>query len=226
MNGLRAAVAEVEALSGMLSAADLEKNDVLLCPPATLLLPMVDKKLSNVALGGQDCHAERSGAHTGDLSAEMLAEAGASYCIVGHSERRADHGEHDANVRAKAEACHQTGLTPIICVGESYKDRAQGKAVKVVTSQLWASLPETDGPYVVAYEPIWAVGTGSTPTPDDIAEVHAALREVVKPGTRLLYGGSVKAGNAAEILSVPNVDGALVGGASLKADDFYGIIAA
>lgn len=226
MNGLQAAIAQAEALSEMLTPGDLEKNDVLICPPATLLSAMAVGKRSNIALGGQDCHMEATGAHTGDISAEMLMEAGAGYCIVGHSERRTDHGEQDTLVRQKAEACHRSGMIPIICVGESHGDRTEGNAIKVVTSQLWASLPETEGTYVVAYEPIWAIGTGLTPTTDDIAEMHAALREVVKPNTRLLYGGSVKPGNAAEILSVANVDGALVGGASLKADDFYGIIAA
>lgn len=226
MHGFKASMGEVEALSGLLTEEDLEDNDVLICPPVTLLMSLGDRTHPGIALGGQDCHTEETGAHTGCVSAEMLAEAGASYCIVGHSERRAKHGEHDALVRQKATACHRAGLTPIVCVGESFTDRAQGKAVKVVTSQLWASLPESEGPLVVAYEPVWAVGSGSTPTPDDIGEVHAALREVAGPAARILYGGSVKPANAASILNVPNVHGVLVGGASLKAEEFYGIISA
>ncbi|WP_370338023.1 triose-phosphate isomerase [Parvularcula marina] len=226
MHGLKAAMGEIEALSGKLTPADLEKSDVLICPPATLLMGLAERAHNGVALGGQNCHQEEMGAFTGDISAEMLAEAGASYCIVGHSERRAKHGEHDALVRQKADACHRAGITPIICVGESFTDRAQGKAVKVVTSQLWASLPEDHSQVVVAYEPVWAVGSGAIPTLDDIGEVHAALREVAGQNARILYGGSVKPSNAAQILSVPNVHGVLVGGASLKAEEFYGIISA
>lgn len=226
MNGLRAALGEVEDLSGRLTAEDLERSDVLVCPPVTLLGALAGLKLPNVAMGAQDCHAAVSGAHTGDVAAEMLAEAGASHVIVGHSERRADHGESDAVVKAKAEAVHRAGLVPIVCVGETLEEREAGRAVEIVTSQVNGSMPSTDGEVVVAYEPVWAIGTGKTPTTDDIAEIHAALRGVLGEGVRLLYGGSVKPGNAAEILAVPNVNGALVGGASLKAADFYGIISA
>lgn len=226
MNGLKAALEEVEEVSRLLSAEDLEANDVLVCPPATLLAGLTDCGFSSIHLGGQDCHAEASGAYTGDVSAEMLADAGASFCIVGHSERRAGHSESDEVVKAKAEAAWRAGLTPIVCVGESDEDREAGRAVDVVTAQVKGSRPQGEGVFVVAYEPIWAIGTGKTPTLDDIAEMHAALREEVGPDVRLLYGGSVKPGNAAEILAVENVDGALVGGASLKAADFYGIISA
>ena len=226
MNGLAAALEETDHLAGKLSSDDLAANEVVILPPFTLLPGLVARAYSAIGAGAQDCHPDASGARTGDISAEMLADAGAEYCIVGHSERRADHGEHNTLVRNKAEACHRAGLMPIICVGESYNDRAKGAAVRVVSSQLWASLPETDGPITVAYEPVWAVGTGSIPTLEDIAEMHLALREIAGPETRLLYGGSVKPGNAAEILGVDNVNGALIGGASLKADDFYGIISA
>lgn len=226
MNGLRASLAEAEALSAKLTPEDVARDDVLICPPATLLALMAERRLDHLQLGGQDCHPEEKGAFTGEIAAEMLAELGASYACVGHSERRTLHGEHSELVRQKAEACHRAGITPIICVGESYNDRAKGHAVKVVTSQLWASLPEGDEAIVVAYEPVWAIGTGSIPTLEDIAEMHLALREMTGPGTRLLYGGSVKPSNAAEIMGVPNVNGVLVGGASLKAYDFYGIISA
>jgi triosephosphate isomerase len=176
-------------------------------------------------LGGQDCHMARTGAHTGDISAAMLAEAGASYVIVGHSERRADHGENDAIVRAKAEAALDEGLTPIICIGETLAERDAGQTLQIVTDQLSGSLP-AGAQVVVAYEPVWAIGTGKVATPEQIAEVHDALRTQVGATTPLLYGGSVKPGNAAEIFALENVDGALVGGASLKAADFGAIIAA
>ncbi|MEM6649948.1 MAG: triose-phosphate isomerase [Pseudomonadota bacterium] len=225
MNGLKMAVQEVESLQRKLTPADMEKNDILICPPATLLMAF-KHKANDLQLGGQDCHPRENGAHTGDLSAEMLSDAGASFSIVGHSERRQDHGESDEIVKAKAEAALRAGLTPIICVGESQADREAGKAIRVVTTQLEASLPATEGHFVVAYEPIWAIGTGLVPKTDDIAEMHGALRSAVGADIPLLYGGSVKPGNAGEILSIPHVNGALVGGASLKAEDFYGIISA
>jgi triosephosphate isomerase len=223
MNGFRPDLMELEALIANHPAPNCE---VLICPPATLLSPMAD--IANGAalkLGGQDCHMARTGAHTGDISAAMLAEAGASYVIVGHSERRADHGENDAIVRAKAEAALDEGLTPIICIGETLAERDAGQTLQIVTDQLSGSLP-AGAQVVVAYEPVWAIGTGKVATPEQIAEVHDALRTQVGATTPLLYGGSVKPGNAAEIFALENVDGALVGGASLKAADFGAIIAA
>ena len=222
MNGLRAASAELRAIGAGLGGADAE---VVICPPATLIAVLADDAgAAGVALGGQDCHPAASGAHTGDVSAEMLADAGASWCVVGHSERRADHGETDALVRDKARAARRAGLTPIVCVGETREEREGGRAEAVVRGQLSGSLPE-DG-FVVAYEPVWAIGTGLTPTEDDIAAMHAAIRDAVGPGPRILYGGSVKPRNARAILALPEVGGALVGGASLKADDFLGIVRA
>ena len=227
MNGLAASVAEIESLIAKFSGAAPEDRDVLICPPATLIAHFA-KAYSDEAIqfGGQDCHANESGAHTGDVSAEMIADAGAGFVIVGHSERRADHGESDATVNAKATAALRAGLTPIICVGETEAERKSGDALKVVGSQLKGSLPETTQDYVIAYEPVWAIGTGLTPTSDDIAEMHAFIRENAPSGTRILYGGSVKPGNAEEILSIDNVNGALVGGASLKASDFHPIVMA
>ena len=175
-----------------------------------------------VLLGGQDCHAQESGAHTGEVSAEMLADAGASHVIVGHSERRADHAESDAVVRAKAEAARRAGLTPIVCVGETREEREAGRAEAVVRGQLEGSLP--DGGFVVAYEPVWAIGTGLTPTTDDIDAMHNAIRDAVGGGMPILYGGSMKPGNASEILAVPEVGGGLIGGASLKAADLLAIV--
>ena len=227
MNGLAAASAEIDALIELLGGSAPEDRDVLICPPATLVAAFAAKYSDEaIQIGGQDCHPNASGAHTGDISAEMLADAGAGYVIVGHSERRADHGETDAIVKAKAEAAFRAGLTPIICVGETKDEREAGKALDIVGSQLAGSLPETGEEFVVAYEPVWAIGTGLTPTTDDIAEMHDFIRSKTPENTRLLYGGSVKPGNAAEILSVSNVNGALVGGASLKAADFHPIVAA
>ncbi len=227
MNGLASAGREVDALLGKLGGAVPADRDVLICPPMTLVAAFAAKYSDEgLQIGGQDCHQNVSGAHTGDVSAQMLADCGASHVIVGHSERRADHGESDALVKAKAAAALQAGLTPIICVGETREEREAGKATDVVGEQLAGSLPETGAPYVVAYEPVWAIGTGLTPTNDDIAEMHDFIRAKTPLGARLLYGGSVKPGNAHEILRISNVNGALVGGASLKADDFYAIIAA
>ncbi len=227
MNGLQSASAEIEALIAKFAGAAPADRDVLICPPATLLAQFAERYSDEaIQIGAQDCHAGESGAHTGDLSAEMLADAGAAYVIVGHSERRADHGENDADVRAKAAAALRAGLTPIICVGETREQREAGEALNVVGSQLDGSLPETAAAFVVAYEPVWAIGTGLTPTIKDIAEVHEFIRAKTPVDTRILYGGSVKPANAKEILAVSNVNGALVGGASLKADDFHPIISA
>lgn len=227
MNGLRAGLDELRAL---IAAHPDPDCGVLICPPATLLAPMAEiAKDSRVLLGGQDCHVAQSGAHTGDISAVMLADAGARHVILGHSERRANHGESSALVAAKAQAAHAAGLTAIICVGETEAERDAGTTLDVVLGQLRQSLPEAASAAntVVAYEPVWAIGTGRTPTLEQIAEVHDALRAAVPDAeTSLLYGGSVKPGNAAEIFALANVDGALVGGASLKAADFGAIIAA
>ncbi len=235
MNGLADAASEIEALIAKMDGSAPADRDVAVCPPATLLAGFAARYSDEaIQFGGQDCHAEASGAHTGDISAEMLADAGAAFVIVGHSERRADHGETDAAVRAKAEAALRAGLTPIICVGETQEERSTGRAFDVVRTQLAGSVP-TSGPrsgpladddYVIAYEPVWAIGTGLTPTLEDIAEMHEDIRERTGAGARILYGGSVKPANAAEILRVRNVNGALVGGASLKANDFYAIVAA
>ena len=232
MNGLSAQLAEVAAL---IAAQPQPRSEVLLCPPATLLAPMAQAAAGRIALGGQDCHPKPSGAHTGDISADMLADAGAAFVILGHSERRADHGETDALVRAKAEAAVAAGLVAIICVGETEAQRDAGETLAVIAGQLAGSVPAAASPQttVIAYEPVWAIGTGRTPTLPEIAEVHADIRArltarfgAAASGFRLLYGGSVKPSNAAEIFALPNVDGALVGGASLKAVDFGGIIAA
>jgi triosephosphate isomerase (TIM) len=221
MHGSLAMLGELAALA---DAADAHAVDVAICPPFTLITDAASHR--GVMIGAQDCHAAASGAHTGCVSASMLVEAGATLCIVGHSERRTDNGETDAMVRAKAEAAIAAGMTAIVCVGETLEQRQSGSALAVVESQLAGSLPATRSALVVAYEPVWAVGTGITPSPADIAEVHAAIRAVVGPDVRILYGGSVKPSNAAEILHIANVDGALVGGASLTAADFVPIVRA
>ena len=231
MNGLNASLAEVIAIID--GAKTIPNVELAVCPPATLAGAAVAfLKGSGVALGGQDCHAEKSGAYTGDISAEMWADLGAKYVIVGHSERRAMHGETDALVAAKAKAVLRAGPTPIICLGETLAERDAGQTVAVVGRQLAASVPEEAGRanFVIAYEPVWAIGTGRTPTTAQVAEVHAMLREGLEkrfgaPGgaARLLYGGSVKPDNARELMAIPAVDGALVGGASLKAADFLAI---
>jgi triosephosphate isomerase len=235
MNGLTASLAEVEALkAGLAARAGRVAADVMLCPPATLVAAMAQAAAgSAIAVGGQDCHAKASGAHTGDIAAEMLRDAGATAVIVGHSERRADHGETDAVVRAKAEAAHRAGLVAIVCVGETAAQRTAGETLAVVGAQLSGSLPDgaRAATTIVAYEPVWAIGTGLTPTAADVAEVHGMLRQALSgrfgdegAAMRLLYGGSVKAANAVELMGVAHVNGALVGGASLKAGDFLGII--
>ena len=227
MNGLASSVSEIETLVERLNGSAPEDRDVLICPPMTLVASLAAQFSDEaIQIGGQDCHPNSSGAHTGDVSAEMLADAGAAYIIVGHSERRADHGEGDALVKAKAEAALRAGLTPIICVGELEADRKAGRAQDVVGAQLEGSLPEADDDFVIAYEPVWAIGTGLTPTIADIEEMHTFIRSKTRNNVRILYGGSVKPGNAKEILAVANVNGALVGGASLKADDFSPIVMA
>jgi triosephosphate isomerase len=234
MNGLKSSHAEFDAMlagAGALAA----KADLLVCPPATLILAFADKaRGSKVAVGAQDCHPKASGAHTGDLAAEMLADAGASAIIVGHSERRADHGESDALVRQMAEAAWRAGLTAIVCIGETRAERDAGQTLDICGIQLNGSLPDgtTSTNLVVAYEPVWAIGTGLTPTAEDVEQVHRFIRGVLTnrfkgegAKIRILYGGSVKPSNAAELMGVANVNGALVGGASLKAADFLAIAA-
>ncbi len=233
MHGLRAdGLALAKALAERRRARPEATFDLVLCPPATLVHEVAEAVAgSAIAVGGQDCHAEESGPHTGDISAVMLREAGCAFVIVGHSERRADHGESDALVRAKAAAAQAAGLTPIICIGETEAERDQDLTLDVVSRQLEGSLPSQGGAGnpVIAYEPVWAIGTGRTPTAEDIAAVHGHIRARLggllaeAARVRILYGGSVKPANAAEILAVGDVDGALVGGASLKADDFWAI---
>lgn len=227
MNGLAADAAEIALLAAKLVVREVDA-DVLICPPATLLARMaVAFEGQGIAFGAQDCHRSMSGAHTGDISADMIADAGGTYVIVGHSERRAGYGESDDVVAAKAAAGQGAGLTAIICVGETLAEREAGKALAVVDAQILGSVPPGSAPdnTVIAYEPVWAIGTGKTPSSADIMEVHAAIRaRLGNPGFRILYGGSVKPANAREILSLPNVDGALVGGASLKAADFDAIL--
>ena len=232
MNGNVAQLAELHGISEAARASG--GVDVAVCPPFTLIAPAATRS-GGMAIGAQDCHRDDSGAHTGAISAPMIKEAGGKLVIVGHSERRAEQHESDVEVRAKAETALRHGLTAIVCVGESAIDRAAGDHVAVVERQLQGSLPEAweEGELVVAYEPIWAIGTGNVATPADIEEMHAAIRValVQRLGDlglriRILYGGSVKADNAAEIFAVDNVDGALVGGASLTADQFVPIIEA
>jgi len=223
-----ALAAEIAARRG---AAGDPGCDLLVCPPAVLLAGVAAALAgSAVALGAQDCHAADSGAHTGDISAAMLADAGCAYVIVGHSERRTDHGETDATVKAKAEAALRHGLTPIVCVGETLDERDGRRTLDVVGRQIAGSLPDgaTGGNVVIAYEPVWAIGTGRTPTAGQIAEVHAHIRGALGAiaggaETRLLYGGSMKPDNAREILAIEHVNGGLIGGASLQAEDFWSI---
>jgi triosephosphate isomerase len=233
MNGLAASVAEFDAIAAGLAPSLSARVDVAICPPFTLVAALAAR--ARLPVGGQDCHTAPSGAHTGDVSAEMLKDAGAVYVIVGHSERRTDHGETDALVRAKAAAARRAGLTAIVCVGETRAEREAGRTLDVVRGQLAGSLDDglTAADTVVAYEPVWAIGTGLTPTAADVAEVHAEIRARLVDrfgaeghGIRILYGGSVKGSNAGELMAVANVDGALVGGASLKAADFLAILQA
>lgn len=233
MHGLSPQLGEAEALSEQHPDPACE---IVLCPPATLISRMWELLIgSAISLGGQDCHPAGEGAHTGDISAAMLADAGAEYVILGHSERRRDHGETNEQVAAKATSAHAAGLLSVICLGETEAERDAGRTIEVVGDQLSGSLPEGASATntVIAYEPVWAIGTGRTPTRDQIAEVHETLRARLVErlgdegdGMRLLYGGSVKAGNAREIFGIPQVDGALVGGASLRSAEFSPIIEA
>jgi len=233
MNGLRSSSVEfVAMLAGAAGVAD--RADLLVCPPATLIAGFAQRALGSKALkvGAQDCHPKASGAHTGDISAEMLADAGARAVIVGHSERRADHAETELEVRQKAEAAWRAGLTAIVCIGETQHQRDHGQTLDICGDQLKISLPEgarADNT-VVAYEPIWAIGTGLTPTAGDVEQIHRFIRKLLigrfnaeGERMRILYGGSVKPSNAGELMSVANVNGALVGGASLKTSDFLAI---
>ncbi len=232
MNGLRAdGLALARDLAGRVGSGGAG-FDMLVCPPATLV-GAVAESLRGVALhvGGQDCHAKEKGAHTGDVSAEMLKDAGATHVILGHSERRQDHGETDALVRAKAEAARRAGLVAVICVGETRAERDSGRADSVVAAQIAGSVPQGASPQdtVIAYEPVWAIGTGLTPTSEDVQAMQAHIRRELSKvvasadSVRILYGGSVKPSNASELLGLPDVDGALVGGASLVAADFWAI---
>jgi triosephosphate isomerase len=236
MNGVKSSVSELKSLIELINGETAPNCDVLLCPPATLIGSFVDVANGKaVHIGAQDCHVNVSGAHTGDISAAMIKDMGGTHIIVGHSERRADHFETSELVRNKAEAAHKQELTAIVCIGETEAQRKAGDTIKVVVEdQLLKSLPENAAPEntIVAYEPVWAIGTGLTPTVEDVAEVHTSIRNAlverfgneVGNGFAILYGGSVKPGNAKELMSADNVNGALVGGASLKAVDFNGII--
>ena len=233
MNGLRAdGLALAKGVADGVKQGGWTDREVLVCPPATLVLAVAEAvKASGVLVGGQNCHAKPSGAHTGEIAAEMLRDCGASHVIVGHSECRADCGETDAIVRAKAEAAWRAGLLPIVCIGETLAEREAGRTLDVLETQLKGSVPAgaTAARLVVAYEPVWAIGTGKTPTTPDVAAAHAHIRKVLTglmgeaAGVRLLYGGSVKDSNAAELLAASDVDGALVGGASLQAGEFLAI---
>jgi triosephosphate isomerase len=229
MNGLRASVRELEKI--IAGARELAAVDVMICPPATLIADFAAAaRGSRVAIGGQDCHALPSGPYTGDISAEMLKDAGAQAVIIGHSERRHHHGETDAEVRAKALAARRAGILAIVCVGETRAERDAGRARAVVRAQLGGSLPDDAADFVIAYEPVWAIGSGLTPTAGDVADMHGFIREDLSgrygeaaQRVRILYGGSVRPANAKELLTVENVDGALIGGASLIAGEFLAI---
>ena len=235
MNGLKASVAELDTLKSGFGSVD-PNVEILICPPATMVAGAAQAMAGcAIQIGGQDCHGAVSGAHTGDISAEMLKDAGATYVIVGHSERRTDHGETSETVAAKAAAGQAAGLGVIVCVGETLEERDDGRTVDIVTGQLKGSIPESADPasLVIAYEPVWAIGTGRTPSEEDVALVHAQIRAALEVRfgeagnmIRILYGGSVKPENAASLLAIDHVNGALVGGASLKASDFGQIISA
>lgn len=235
MNGLKPSLLELSKIRDGVAEGLAGTAEVAICPPVTLLALAAEIARGTLATGGQDCHPKASGAHTGDIAAEMLADLGAQYVIVGHSERRADHGETDADVAAKAHAAWRAGLTAIVCIGETRAQRDANETLPVVAGQLAGSIPQGANAQnlVVAYEPVWAIGTGLTPTPADVEAVHALIRtKLVEQlgaegeGVRILYGGSVKPDNARELMAVANVNGALVGGASLKAVDFLAICAA
>lgn len=236
MNGLRSALVELSAMIDGYGDDLHSKVDLAICPPATLVHACSQIAAeTEIGIGGQDCHANESGAHTGDLSAAMLKDAGASLVIVGHSERRADHGETSETVWQKASAVHRAELVAIICVGETEAERDAGETLTIVSRQLAGSVPQGANAIntIIAYEPVWAIGTGRTPTQDDIAQVHAMIRKNLADrfagqgeAMRILYGGSVKPGNATTLMAIADVNGALVGGASLKAADFLGIAAA
>jgi len=230
MHGLKASAGELDKI--IAGAQKLANADLMVCPPATLIADFAAAaRGSGVAIGGQDCHALASGAFTGDISAEMLKDAGAVAVIIGHSERRQYHGETDATVHGKALAARRAGILAIVCVGETRAERDAGKARAVVAAQLDGSLPDGPADFVVAYEPVWAIGSGLTPSTADVAEMHGFIRgrlslrygEAGPAAVRILYGGSVKPGNARELMGIDNVDGALVGGASLKAEEFLAI---
>jgi triosephosphate isomerase len=234
MNGLMAQMGEIEAIAASVTAKP-SLADVLICTPATLIARAVQVAAGRIGIGGQNCHAAIAGAFTGDISAEMLKDAGASSVIVGHSERRQHHGETDAMVAAKASAALRVGLLVIICIGETQSQRSDGNALSVCADQIAGSMPEgvSSSSSAVAYEPLWAIGTGHIPTAEQIAQMHAHIRHCLEvrlgaggKAVRILYGGSVKPSNALEILALPEVDGALIGGASLKATDFDDIIGA
>ncbi len=233
MNGTRASLPELRSIAAGAGSA----CEVAICPPATVIAAAVEAVAGTaVAIGGQDCHAAAKGAHTGDIAAEMIADVGGKLVIVGHSERRTDHGETDAEVRAKAEAAWRAGLTAILCIGETEAERRGGQTEAVLSRQIAGSVPDgaSADKLVIAYEPVWAIGTGLTPSNDDIVAAHAHIRaELARrlgqeqaDAMRILYGGSVKPDNAATIMALPGVDGGLVGGASLKASDFLTIVAA
>ncbi len=235
MNGLRADGLALAAALARLAQSEKPACDLLVCPPATLVMALAEALAgSGVALGGQDCHAKPFGPHTGDVSAAMLKDAGCSHVILGHSERRTEHNESDALIRAKVQAAREAGLIAILCIGETLEQRDGRRTLEVVAQQLGGSLPDgmDAARLVIAYEPVWAIGTGRTPTVTDVAAVHAHIRAELGSRmadgshVRILYGGSVKPGNARELLQVPNVDGALVGGASLVAEDFWAIVRA
>lgn len=223
MHGAQAWTVKAAAFDRLFESSDREHLDVLICPPFPFIRELfVASANRHIFVGGQNCHANEKGAHTGEVSAEMLADCGASFVIIGHSERRAA-GETDAEVNAKALAAKRAGITSIICVGETLEQRETGNAQSVVQAQLAASVPDDVADYVVAYEPVWAIGTGKVASPEDIKEMHGHMRKICGDKIRILYGGSVKPGNAAEILATDNVDGALIGGASLDMADFAAI---
>lgn len=234
MNGLKSSLSETDKVVSALADYP-DTADCLICPPSTLVVPMKDRAGDRLKVGAQSCHPEKFGAFTGDLSAEQLRDAGASYVIVGHSERRSEHGERSAYVQEQAHACLRAGIVPIICVGESFAQRQRGETKDTVVRILRKSLPTmgSNDRLVVAYEPLWAIGTGLVPSGEEIAEVHQVIRDLLMElfqdrgaDVPILYGGSMKPGNAAEILAIENVNGGLIGGASLKADDFMAIYAA